>query len=102
MTKSMWFVAVLAVGLALLAGGCGSSEETVQSMSVEDRFAHAKALFDDRDYLDAVNEFTVITLQYQGSAHAADAQFYLGDRNRMRAKVIAQWMWALHRAASSK
>jgi len=88
MTKSMWFVAVLAVGLALLAGGCGSSEETVQSISVEDRFAHAKALFDDRDYLDAVNEFTVITLQYQGSAHAADAQFYLGECRFQREEYL--------------
>lgn len=26
-----------------------------------------------------MNEFTVITLQYQGSAFVADAQFYLGE-----------------------
>jgi outer membrane protein assembly factor BamD len=48
-------------------------------MSVEDRFAHAKELFDKGNHLDAVNEFTVITLQYQGSAFAADAQYYLGE-----------------------
>jgi outer membrane protein assembly factor BamD len=68
----------VACAAALVLAGCGSGEVT-KVMSVEDRFAHAKQLFDNRSYLDAVNEFTVITLQYQGSAFAADAQFYLGE-----------------------
>ena len=79
MVKRMRFAALLLVGLALVAGGCGSSEKAVTSMSAEERFAHARALYDDGDDLEAINEFTVITLQYQGSAHAADAQFYLGE-----------------------
>jgi outer membrane protein assembly factor BamD len=64
--------------MALVLAGCGSGEVT-KVMSVEDRFAHAKMLFDKGSHLDAVNEFTVITLQYQGSAFAADAQYYLGE-----------------------
>jgi outer membrane protein assembly factor BamD len=48
-------------------------------MTAEERFNHAKMLFDKGSYLDAVNEFTVITLQYQGSTSAADAQYYLGE-----------------------
>jgi outer membrane protein assembly factor BamD len=64
--------------VGLLMAGCGGGDVT-RVMPVEDRFAFAKALFDDGDYLDAVNEFTVITLQFQGSAFAADAQYYLGE-----------------------
>jgi len=64
--------------LAVLLAGCGGGDVT-KVLSVEDRFAFAKSLFDKRDFLEAINEFTVITLQYQGSAFAADAQYYLGE-----------------------
>jgi outer membrane protein assembly factor BamD len=71
----MFFLTITAT---ILLTGCGSTEVST-IMNVEDRFAHAKALFDKRDYLEAVNEFTVITLQFQGSAFAPVAQFYLGE-----------------------
>jgi outer membrane protein assembly factor BamD len=69
---------VVAFVVALVLAGCGGGEVT-KVMSVEDRFAHAKMLFDKGNHLEAINEFTVITLQYQGSAFAADAQYYLGE-----------------------
>jgi outer membrane protein assembly factor BamD len=46
---------------------------------VEERFREAKAMFDDEDYLDAINEFTIITLQHQGSAYSDSAQFFLAE-----------------------
>ena len=75
MVVRSWLVACT---VALLLAVCGGGEVT-KVMTVEERFAHAKALFDKGDELDAINEFTVITLQYQGSAFAADAQYYLGE-----------------------
>lgn len=84
----MRFAVFFLMGLALVVAGCGSSEKATTPMSAEDRFAHAKALYDDKDYLEAINEFTVITLQYQGSAHAADAQFYLGECRFQRAEYL--------------
>jgi outer membrane protein assembly factor BamD len=69
-------------GILLLAAslwiGC-SSKETLTNLSAEERFQRAKTLFDNADYLEAINEFTVITLQFQGSAVAGDAQFYLAE-----------------------
>jgi len=79
MVNRMQYAMLSLVVFALLAGGCGSSEQATSQMTADERFAQAKELFDKRDYLEAINEFTVITLQYQGSAHAADAQFYLGE-----------------------
>ncbi|MBI4534800.1 MAG: outer membrane protein assembly factor BamD [Ignavibacteriae bacterium] len=58
--------------------GCGSGEETT-NLPAEERFQLAKQLFDEQAYLEAINQFTIITLQYQGSAYAGDAQFYLGE-----------------------
>jgi outer membrane protein assembly factor BamD len=58
--------------------GCGSSAPQTM-MTPEERFAHAKELYDKGDYLEAINDFTVLTLQSQGSTVAADAQYYLGE-----------------------
>jgi outer membrane protein assembly factor BamD len=68
----------LVLAAAALTVGCSSSE-TTESSSPEIRFNQAKKLFDDREYLDAINEFTVVTLQYSGSAFASEAQFYIGE-----------------------
>ena len=65
------------LGLLILAG-CGSSEETAV-LTVEERFTRAKELFDNEDYLEAINEFTIITLQFPGSARAAEAQYFLAE-----------------------
>ena len=42
-------------------------------------FKYAKEKFDEEDYYDASNEFTVIVLRYAGSIVADSAQLYLGD-----------------------
>lgn len=81
-----WKVAI--AGLAVIAlAGCGGSDVT-RVMTVEERFAHAKALFDDEDYLDAINEFTIITLQFQGSAFAPDAQYHIGECRFQRGEYL--------------
>ncbi len=67
--------------------GC-SSKDVVTTLSAEERFQKAKELFDNGDYLDAANEFTVITLQYQGSAVAGDAQFYLAECRFKRGEFL--------------
>jgi outer membrane protein assembly factor BamD len=86
MTKiSGWVVGILFAGAIL--SGCGSSD-AVKVPSAEERFAHAKTLFDNRDYLEAINEFTVITLQHQGSAFAADAQYYLAECRFLRGEFL--------------
>ena len=82
------FIAVAVIGFTLMIAGCGSSEKATTGGSVDERFAHAKALYDNKDYLEAINEFTVITLQYQGSSHAADAQYYLGECRFARGEYL--------------
>jgi outer membrane protein assembly factor BamD len=78
---------VLLASVALLLSGCSSGDST-KIMTVEERFSHAKTLFDKEDYLDAINEFTVITLQYQGSTYAADAQYHLGECRLRRGEFL--------------
>lgn len=42
-------------------------------------FKYAKEKYNDEDYYDAANEFTVIVLRYAGSTVADSAQLYLAD-----------------------
>jgi outer membrane protein assembly factor BamD len=72
---------------ALCAAGCGSSTPQA-TLTPEERFAKAKTLFEKEDYLEAINEFTVLTLQYQGSSFAADAQYYLGECRFQRGEFL--------------
>jgi outer membrane protein assembly factor BamD len=58
--------------------GCHSSRQ-LESLTLEDRFGLAKSKFDDGDYLDAIEDFRVITLQFPGSRVADSAQFYLAQ-----------------------
>ena len=64
--------------LFLFLAGCSSSKE-VTNLSAEDRFEIGKDKFDRKKYLDAIEDFKFILLQYPGSAVADDAQFYLAE-----------------------
>jgi outer membrane protein assembly factor BamD len=73
--------------ILLILSGCGSSDE-VTMIPVEERFTAAKALFDDEDYLAAINEFNIITVQHQGSAYADSAQFFLAECRFRRGEYL--------------
>jgi outer membrane protein assembly factor BamD len=84
------FTRQLYVGLlvsTVLLSNCGSTKEAV-TLTAEDLFLKAKELFDDGNYLEAINQFTVITLQYQGSSRAAEAQYYLGECRFKRGEFL--------------
>lgn len=73
--------------LAALVSGCGSSEPTEQ-LSAEKRFTVGMQLFNNGDYLDAIEEFRIVTLQFQGSTVADAAQYYLAECRLMREEYI--------------
>ncbi len=85
-----WAVLQMVIGIlaaGLLIAGC-SSKDTAVTATPEERFQSAKALFDNGDYLEAIGEFTILTLQYQGSAVAGDAQFYLAESRYERGEFL--------------
>lgn len=66
---------------------CSSSKET-ESIPVEQRFTNAKKLFDNGDYLEAIEEFKIVTVQFQGSDYGDDAQYYLAESRFIREEYI--------------
>lgn len=73
--------------LVLVVAGCGSSEPTEQ-LSAEKRFNVGMRLFNAGEYLDAIEEFRIVTLQFQGSGVADAAQYYLAECRYRREEYI--------------
>lgn len=72
------FVLLIIFSVVFSLLGCLSSRE-LSNLSAEDRFEIGKAKFDKKKYLDAIEDFKYILLQYPGSTVADDAQFYLAE-----------------------
>ncbi|MER3523072.1 MAG: outer membrane protein assembly factor BamD [Ignavibacteria bacterium] len=74
------------IALAVVVG-C-SSKDVVTGLSADERFQRAKALFDDGDYLEAIQEFNIITVQHSGSSLAAEAQYYIAEARFQRKEYL--------------
>lgn len=83
-TKSIVFVVSI---ISLFIASCSSTKE-METIPVEERYARAKELFDDEDYLEAIEEFKIVTVQFQGSDFGDDAQFYLAECRFIRGEYI--------------
>lgn len=57
-------------------------------LSAEERFELGIREFNNENYIEAINEFSIITMQYPGSAVSDDAQFYLGECRFMREEYL--------------
>jgi outer membrane protein assembly factor BamD len=66
----------LVLGLLVLAGCGGRTPQP--DWTAEEYYIYAKEKYDDENYYDAVNDFTVVILRYPGSTVADSAQFFLG------------------------
>lgn len=63
--------------MAFIFQAC-SGRKPESTWTAVEYFKYAKEKYDDEDYFEAVNEFTVVSLRYPGSSVADSAQFYLG------------------------
>src|SRR4030042_1039893 len=64
--------------LAIIFSSCGKKIQK-EALSAEAYFEYAKSLFDRKKYVDAITEFTVITLKFSGNPVVDDAQFFLAE-----------------------
>lgn len=82
--ERIYWIAILAA-MALVS--CSSTKE-IETLPADVRYQRAKALFDDEKYLEAIDEFKIVIVQYQGSEYADDAQFYLAECRFLRGEYI--------------
>ena len=80
---------ILLLFVAALLFNCAGTRPQ-PNWSAEQYFHYAKKLFDDEDYYEASDQFTVVTLRYPASAIADSAQYYLAESHfKMKEYLIA-------------
>ena len=77
-TKLVYTSFMLILVFMILTLGCGK-KSLQANMPPEERLAHAMKLFEKGDYMDARNQFKIITLSHSGSVIADQAQYYLAE-----------------------
>ncbi len=86
---------VVAVGIAVWVAGC-AREETTKNLTAEERYDLGMKKFADEDYEGAIEDFKVITLQFQGTSVADKAQFYMGEcRFRREEYILAAYEYEM-------
>ncbi len=80
---------ILLLFIAALIMNCAGTHPK-PDWTAEQYFHYAKKLFDDEDYYEAADQFTVVTLRYPASAIADSAQYYLAESHfKMKEYLIA-------------
>lgn len=69
---------VLVLLTTVLIMGCAGTKPQPDWAAAQ-YFKYAKSMFDDEDYYEASNEFTVVVLRFAGTSVADSAQFYLAE-----------------------
>jgi outer membrane protein assembly factor BamD len=77
----------LIVVTSMVLDGCAASDE-LQQLTADERFKIAVEKFTNGDYLEAIEDFKIVTLQFQGSGLADDAQFYVAECYFMREQYL--------------
>ena len=80
-------VVIITIGAALAVSSC-SATKGEEVLTSEMQFAKAMHEYDAENYLDAIEAFKTITVQYQGSTVADGAQFYIGESRFQRSEYI--------------
>lgn len=76
------------VVLSAALWGCSGTKVNTANMSADEHLNYAMQLFNDRDYLESINEFQNILLQFPGSAVIDQAQYYLAESHFKRGEFI--------------
>ena len=86
-----YFSVAVCVILFLTCGGCGSSRDST-SLTPDERWERAQQAFNEKDYLDAIEDLKIITLQFQGSGYGDSAQLILAECYYQRKEyILAQY-----------
>ncbi len=83
----MLFRILLLISMFALFFNCAGTKPQAD-WSGSQYFHYARQLFDDEEYYDAANEFTVVVLRYAGTAVSDSAQFYLAKSHFMMEEYL--------------
>jgi outer membrane protein assembly factor BamD len=83
------FIIIVLISASLNFYSCSSSERTeLTTENPETAYSIAKSKYDKRDYLDAIQDFSLIKLKFSGSGIIDQSIYYLGMSYFMREEFI--------------
>jgi len=85
--KPALFILIIFFSATVLSS-CGSSGSTIKTDDPESAYRIAKSKYDRQDYLDAIDDFTLIKLKFSGSSIIDKAIYYLGMSYYKREEFI--------------
>jgi outer membrane protein assembly factor BamD len=81
-------IIVLSILVISIIQGCSSSGSSISTDDPEKAFAIAKKKFDRGEYLDAIDDFSLIKVKFPGSVVSDKTQFYLAESYFKRREFI--------------
>ncbi len=87
MLKKVIYFPLIIVFIVISLSSCGKKVHK-DTFDAQRYFEYAKKQFDKGKYLDAITEFTVITLKFSGNPVVDDAQFYLAESHYMNEEYL--------------
>jgi len=87
--KTFIFSSLIYIILSVFIYSCSSSEGSdIKTDDPEQAFRIAKRKFDNKDYLEAIDDFSFIKIKFPGTSVSDKAQFYLADSYYHREEYI--------------
>lgn len=87
--KKKFILSLLIVVLSAFLYSCSSSDGSdIKTDDPEEAFKIAKAKYDNKDYLDAIEDFSFIKIKFPGTSVADKTQYYLGASYYYREEYI--------------
>jgi len=75
--------------VSVIIFGCSSAEKSsISTEDPEDAFRQAKLIYDNKDYAQAIEDFSFIKIKFSGTGIIDKAQFYLGMSYFMRKEYV--------------
>lgn len=76
------------LAVIFIAAGCSSSEKKIDTDDPNKAFESAKRKFDHKDYVDAIDELSLMKIRFSGSGIDDKIQFYIAESYYMQKEYI--------------
>jgi len=75
--RNYFLILFLCIAGSILLESCGASKDAITTDDPETAFLQAKRIYDSREYVDAIDDFSAIKVKFPGSSVSDRIEFYL-------------------------
>jgi len=79
LNKLKYFLTAFLCLIIIITAGCSSSKSTIDTDDPQKAFNIAKRKFDKKEYVDAIEDFSLLKIRFQGTDISDKVQFYTAE-----------------------